>query len=144
MSRPLCNRFAIGLLAVAAVTTLATVSQAAIQFDLRAIPTGTTGAIVNNPKHVLPTASSGVVELQLWAMVTNADANNANDGFRATHLSLLSTPGQVNLPGNLAATSNVAPFNAHEKGDGSIIFVFARTTASSDYPGATHSPNYAP
>jgi hypothetical protein len=99
------------VLTAAALTTLASVSQAAIQFDLRAIPTGTTGAIVNSPKHVLPTAPSGVVKLQLWAMVTNADANNTNDGFHQTHLSILSSQGQFNLNGNLAATTNVTPFN---------------------------------
>ena len=110
MQRPL-NRAAFGFLAVAPLMLLAAVSQAAIQFDLRAISTGTTGAIVNSPKHVLPTAPSGVVKLQLWAMVTNADANNANDGFRLAQMSILSTPGQVNLTGDLAATSNVPPFD---------------------------------
>jgi hypothetical protein len=90
---------------------VASVAQAAITLELRAIPTGTTGAIVNGPKSVTTTAASGVVNLQLWGVVTDGDANNANEGFRQTHVSLVSSPGSNNLAGNLAGTSNVAPFN---------------------------------
>jgi hypothetical protein len=105
------TRLALGLLAVGTLMCVASVAQAAIQLDLRAISAGTTGAIVSGPKSVTTTGASGVVRLQLWGMVTNGDANTANEGFRATHVSLVSTPGTNNLAGNLMGTSNVAPFN---------------------------------
>lgn len=105
------TRLALGLFAVGTLMFVASVAQAAITLELRAIPTGTTGAIVNGPKSVTTTAATGVVALQLWGVVTDGDASNANEGFRQTHLSLVSTPGATNLLGNLAGGSNVAPFN---------------------------------
>jgi hypothetical protein len=99
-------RLALGF---AMVGVLASTSEAAaIIYDFRAIPTGTTGATVDGPKAVTVTAPTGVVKLQLWGMITNTDGNNATEGFRATHMSLTS-PGS--LRGNYSPGALVAPFN---------------------------------
>jgi hypothetical protein len=101
------GRQAIALLTIALAVSSA--QAASIRYDLRAVQDGTIGATVRNPKNVHVSSPNGVVQMQLWAMVENANGINGDDAFFRTMASFLSSRG--GLQGDLTS-ANVAPFDA--------------------------------
>jgi hypothetical protein len=114
-------------LGIAMVGLLAATSEAAgIVYNVQAVEGGTGYTLANGGKSVLATGPSGVVKLQIWGLIANANGNNDDDGFRQTHLSLVSTGGTPNMRGNIStrpdpdgigtanpqtSPDNIAPFN---------------------------------
>lgn len=89
-----------GLLAAGAATS----AEAALMIDVRVSGGGKSTAV---------TPLGGTVDLQVFAVLPNADLNPANDGFWQTTGSMLSSNG--GLAANFTEALAVAPFNVNHQ-----------------------------
>jgi hypothetical protein len=76
-------------------------ASAILTFDLRVASITPGMGLVSGPKNVNPGAIGADITVELWAVVTGADANNTNETLTSVLGSITSGPGPNANPGNL-------------------------------------------
>jgi len=104
MTKPLFRSHLFTLTASVALSLAASTADAAlITYDLRVATSGQTAGVVRvNDKSATVSASTDVVVMDLYALLSATDANTGNDGVKIAYGSFHSSAG--GLKGNLSAT----------------------------------------